>query len=532
MKICVMGAGVGGLTAAHKLAKEGHEVHIYEKNAEVGGQARSRYTSDGEHSEYCLHLTTNTSTSLLTLLREIPVENGSMIDRLKLIEQHAFGIGENFIIEQDTPMSSSASTVLRCLSKLKLNITKRDMAKMLAFHLFARTATPERFEKYDTVYLKDLMRSVSPGLQRYAVDHLASQLGQDPSLFNVHTILNLTRPTNRIIDSDRVRYYRFNGPMNQQWFEPWVEYIKSLGASLYLNTAIKKICCEGEEIKEIVIKESSGEERHLQYDYYVNSLSVHGFAQALNGADKTREKMIKLSNMSIQLIVQFTLSFKEKLTFGGPSLVLFPDSPWQISFANESSYWDVPLSKGDSPPGEVLPLVIGSCHCKGILYDKMAIECTEEELMNEAWAQMKQNPRLLKQFKTSDGRTLNDIHCTSYNLWYTFGYSRDTGTMTTSEPKFGNNVGTLALRPPTHQKELNNLVHANAYVKTEMVSVTMESAVEAGVRAANYIKSGRAEADVVRFRHPGWIWGPCQFFDYLLFKLGLPNVFEVLLNWM
>ena len=76
MKICVVGAGIGGLTAAHKLAKEGHEVHIYEQNAEVGGQARSRYTSDGEHSEYCLHVTTNTANSYgLTVAQTFDVYN-------------------------------------------------------------------------------------------------------------------------------------------------------------------------------------------------------------------------------------------------------------------------------------------------------------------------------------------------------------------------------------------------------------------------------------------------------------------------
>ncbi|MDZ7693905.1 MAG: oleate hydratase [Balneolaceae bacterium] len=38
MKIGIIGAGIGGLSAAVLLAKDGHEVSIYEKNEGVGGK--------------------------------------------------------------------------------------------------------------------------------------------------------------------------------------------------------------------------------------------------------------------------------------------------------------------------------------------------------------------------------------------------------------------------------------------------------------------------------------------------------------
>jgi phytoene desaturase len=37
-KIGVIGAGIGGLSVACRLAKDGHEVHLYEKNVQVGGK--------------------------------------------------------------------------------------------------------------------------------------------------------------------------------------------------------------------------------------------------------------------------------------------------------------------------------------------------------------------------------------------------------------------------------------------------------------------------------------------------------------
>ena len=45
-KIIIIGAGIGGLASANLLAKDGHEVHIYEKNNQLGGRA-GQFEKDG-----------------------------------------------------------------------------------------------------------------------------------------------------------------------------------------------------------------------------------------------------------------------------------------------------------------------------------------------------------------------------------------------------------------------------------------------------------------------------------------------------
>ena len=46
-KIAVIGAGFSGLSAAAYLSVEGHEVHVFEKNATAGGRARQLVTDEG-----------------------------------------------------------------------------------------------------------------------------------------------------------------------------------------------------------------------------------------------------------------------------------------------------------------------------------------------------------------------------------------------------------------------------------------------------------------------------------------------------
>ncbi|MEC3875094.1 phytoene desaturase family protein [Chryseobacterium salviniae] len=46
-KIAVIGSGFSGLSAAAYAAKEGHEVHLFEKNSSIGGRARNFTTDNG-----------------------------------------------------------------------------------------------------------------------------------------------------------------------------------------------------------------------------------------------------------------------------------------------------------------------------------------------------------------------------------------------------------------------------------------------------------------------------------------------------
>lgn len=45
-KIIIIGAGIGGLATANLFARDGHEVHVYEKNDQLGGRA-GRFEKDG-----------------------------------------------------------------------------------------------------------------------------------------------------------------------------------------------------------------------------------------------------------------------------------------------------------------------------------------------------------------------------------------------------------------------------------------------------------------------------------------------------
>ncbi|MEI6041660.1 MAG: FAD-dependent oxidoreductase, partial [Actinomycetes bacterium] len=79
-KIIVIGAGVGGLAAAARLAKTGHTIQIIESSDRVGGKARTEWIGD-----YAF----DTGPSLLTLpavYRDLFLKTGKRIEHILKID--------------------------------------------------------------------------------------------------------------------------------------------------------------------------------------------------------------------------------------------------------------------------------------------------------------------------------------------------------------------------------------------------------------------------------------------------------------
>ena len=128
MKIIILGAGVGGLTAAHQLSKLGYDIHIYERNNISGGLARSLFKENLDHikgtgkyySDYCWKVIGAGYTNLVPILKEIPYidteselvmnETKTVYDNLKPIQQYFYGRDDgNFLIEKGNSFISSGN---------------------------------------------------------------------------------------------------------------------------------------------------------------------------------------------------------------------------------------------------------------------------------------------------------------------------------------------------------------------------------------------------------------------------------------
>ena len=71
MRIAVVGAGVCGLTAAHRLTRAGHAVDVYERWPGLGGQAATLDVGDGHRLERYYHHLFTSDTHIADLFAEL-----------------------------------------------------------------------------------------------------------------------------------------------------------------------------------------------------------------------------------------------------------------------------------------------------------------------------------------------------------------------------------------------------------------------------------------------------------------------------
>jgi uncharacterized protein with NAD-binding domain and iron-sulfur cluster len=168
--------------------------------------------------------------------------------------------------------------------------------------------------------------------------------------------------------------------------------------------------------------------------------------------------------------------------------------------------------------GGILSVVISDWDAPGILYGKPAMQCTAEEIKNEAWAQLKAH------LNNGGVEQISDSNLLSWFLDPDIQFPNPTG-VTNVEPLLINPAGSLQYRPEA-STEIPNLFLASDYVRTYTDLATMEAANEAARRSVNALidasGSNSAKAQLWPFQEPDF-FKPMQEYDLLRFKLGLPH---------
>jgi len=487
-KICILGAGVGGLTAAHELVKQQYkyEIHVYEHNNKVGGQSRSVTLPGGDVSLYCWHVIGNGYVNLISMLKEIRSYDGrTVLNHLKPIEEYIYGRstkeeGNKYKREFITPFITKRNfkEFIQGIKSVGSDITYKDIYYLTKAYIIANVVSEKRLEKYDSIKWKTYMKELSREAKKWIIDSTSIYIGMDYDKLSAHTVLNLLQQDicSRKIDS-RYTFFSFDDPISDVWFDPWVDYLKYRGVQFHFGESIEKIRCNDEENRIVSIKTSREDE--VKSNIFINSLPIESFAQALqNSSVKNRYQQLSWYGQQIQ--TQVTYYFDQEINISKPAILIFPDTDWCLMARVEGPLWNVANKN-------VLSVGIGIWDRPGIIYNKAAIRCIRQEIATECWEQLKTADGLMESLKLADGISLLELDTPRWNIWDSFNYNDIEELFVTPEPKFSNNCYTLKLRPHIVDEKYENLRHAVAYARTETNIFNMESAAEAGIKATESI---------------------------------------------
>ncbi len=560
-KICILGGGVAGMSAAHELAERGFSVDVFDRNPlYVGGKARSVNVPDtniispdgylpGEHGfrffpGFYKHVTDT--------MKRIPFKDGkSVFDNL--VSTDTVEIAQKGLMPIIAPVHFPTSwenivEIFESFMQAEKELSKAeiDFFSMRIWQLM--TSCSDRFlDEYESISWWEYLKAdtFSSAYQTLLVDGLTRSLvacqAQMASTRTVGTIFLQLLYLMIDIDSnttDRV----LNGPTNDQWLNPWLAYLQSLKVNYNKGQNVTQIFMKdglisGAELTDIntkAIKNISG------YDYYLLCTPVERAAALINNdmlkVDESLQNIIKLApNVRWMNGIQFYLNKEVNLNKGH---TIYSNSHWALTSISQIQFWagyDL-KNKGNGKVVSILSVDISDWTALGNFNNKAAEDCTRDEVKEEVWKQLKEELNIGGTTILSDDmiefvyldRDIHPVEPALTGIVQNLLTSSEFDSMqklNNREPLLVNQTDTWCLRPNAFTA-IANLFLAADYVKTNTDLATMEGANEAARRAVNNIlKVSGSDAPLCE------IWKYTQPSILGLFQDGDKNNYAKGLTW-
>lgn len=492
-KVIILGAGVAGLSAAHELVERGFQVTVYEAKSIPGGKARSvpvfgtgllgRKDLPGEHGfRFFPHFYKH----VIDTMKRIP-------DGEETVFHHLVSSKEMGIARFDRPIVPLSLGFPKSFFHLKRNINsllktnwgltdaERELFVDKVWQILT-SCSERRNDEYEKKswweYLEaeeqsEDFRKVFAGVTRSLVAANAKEASMK-TIGNVlsQLLLDFISP---FTDPDRV----LNGPTNDVWIEPWMNYLQAQGVKFVPNAQCIKIHCQGGKINQVTFLQEGGVTT-IKGDYYLSALPVESMDKLIT------EEMIQLdpSLKGIRKLkgslnwmngIQFYLKEDIPILHGH---ILCQDTPWALTLISQAQFWPINLlDYGDGNVKGIISVCISDWNTPGIIYRKKASDCTREEIKEEVWFQLKKS-------LNAEDSVLYDEALHSWFVDPDLIFSKS--GISNGSPLLINEVDTWQLRPEA-KTEIPNLFLASDYVRTNTDLASMEAANEAARRAVNGI---------------------------------------------
>lgn len=542
-KIIIIGGGVAGMSAAHELIDRKFEVEIYETSPiNMGGKARSEDVTGvavnplpGEHGfrffpGFYKHLTHT--------LRRIPFGSKNCFMNLVSADQpwlardnnDPIKLKANFSIfplklkikfEKLSPSPHSAGS-----TDTSADLTPAEIqffvSKMIQLFLSSNVRFKEEYEqigwwyyleadRFSKAYQKLLVEGLTKCLVAAKAKRMSTRVGGTIILQLLYNIIEPAVPADQIL----------NGPTNDQWINPWYNYLESRGVSFFRNHSAKEILIKDDKVHSIrVYNQKEKKDIFPAGDYYLIAVPLEQMTKLLNDKMIRIDPRLKhlyslLNNLSWMNGVQYFLKEDVSITSGHITHI---DSPWAITSISQIQFWntyDIIKQSGGLVKG-ILSIDISDwdAEYKG----KSARNCSNDEIASLAYEQIQKSLIINGKYVLPEEMKMIvvDYHIGTSMVW-------DGERRTNKEPLLVNTVNSWDLMPKS-STFIPNLMLAGDYVRTNTGLATMEAANESARIAVNTIidisKFGKPFAKVWKLKH--WdVFMPYKWYDRKRFEKGL-----------
>lgn len=491
-KILILGAGVGGLSAAHHLTKLGDfDITVIEREPIAGGLARSapkqnKNDEDNLPGEYGWRAYGPNYAILRKIMKEIKYKEWTVLDNLveaPYFEYPRLG-DEKVVIVNNSEKTNE-------FKKLLKNVGWKDWAIMCKAVCESAIMCKERIlGEMDEITWKDYVSGLSEEAKKFFLNPVGIFLGMEVERMSASLVMDTMFDIVKFGKSEPFVFSALNGPTNKVWIDPWVEHLKNKGVKFLFNTMCEDVEVKNGKAVSIMYRKNEKDSELIKiddFDELVCSVGAEVAGNLFGNIDSSLKELGILGARQVQPSIAYYLDRKVEFERGNTAIYL-PDTPWALMILPQGHLWSEYVEEfaENNEVKDYWAIGIGHCDAKG-LNGKSFLECTRNEAIMEVWNQCAKHtdvfPEGIKQVGTY--------------LWYSFK-NKDGLGMTTYEPKFSNNAGTYKYRPEVKGIDaINNLYFANGYARHGLHVYHMEGAATAGARCANLI-AGIDEMEGIR----------------------------------
>lgn len=481
--ITIIGSGISGLTVAHELLERGYNVTIYDMTSVAGGKARSYSTSDGFPGEHGFRFFPGFYKHVIDTMSRIPYGNDFVSSNLVNATQGQYAIAPDNQITLDTTVSGALPTSIdefqRQLSNYfkvqKLGVPAVEQIDFASKLLKVLSSCDDRRNtQYDQISWWDYLNAdnKSDAFKTFIANSTSGLVALKPKLASTRTVASITYQLGSNNNFDRL----LNGPTNDVWITPWINYLTSLGLNYQPNSFVSSINMDQGTVSSLTV---NGQQ--IQSDYYVSAIPVEQFVNLLNNSPGITDADPSLSNV-YNLSTAWMNGIQFFLANPAPTInghIFWSSSPWQLTGISQDQFWTNPPS--NYGVGGIFSIDISDWTTPGLLFGKPANMCTKEEIKSEVLFQIKAG------LSPSTASYFDDSNIVSYNLDNDIVFTGDSNNpVLNNEPLFINSINSYQNRP-SQSTAIPNLFLAGDYTKTNTDLATMEGACESGRRVANLI---------------------------------------------
>ncbi len=142
MRIGIVGGGIAGLTAAYELAKKGHDVAVFEKGAELGGQAGT-FPIEGTRLERFYHHLFTSDRHILGLINEL-----GLSPRMRWIDSQVGLFHGGRVYDFVTPLDLLRFTPLSLPNRLWAGLVSVYLQRQADWRKYESITAKEWLERY------------------------------------------------------------------------------------------------------------------------------------------------------------------------------------------------------------------------------------------------------------------------------------------------------------------------------------------------------------------------------------------------